>query len=74
MRTQHREDFFRAFNQLSKDGPRNCLGVAVNGRGEDDAFGHADAEEVIDVHDDAVLRNAAEDGRVTSFLPPEVSE
>ena len=33
-----------------------------------------DAQEVVDVHDDAVLRDAAEDGRVAGLLPPEVGE
>lgn len=50
------------------------MGIAVDCGGEEDIACSADAEEVIEVHDDRILGNAVKGGGVASFFIMEVGD
>ena len=68
------DEILVALNEFGEGGGGKTAGVAIDGAGENDGAGGADAIEVIEIHDQAVLRDAAEDAGVTGFAPMEVGK
>ncbi len=71
---QSGEEVFGAGNELAQCFAGNGARVAVDGAGDQDAVDRAHAEQVVDVHDQAVLGGLAEAFGGASFLVVQVSE
>ena len=68
------EEVFGAGNELRERFARDRSCVAVHCAGNKDAIDRADAEQVVDVHDEAVLSGLAEATWVTCFSVVEIGE
>ena len=68
------EEVFGAGNELAECFAGNGAGVAVDGAGNEDAIDRADAEQVVDIHDEAVLSGLAEACRVAGLFVVQVGE
>ena len=68
------EEVFGAGNELAECLAGDGAGVAVDCAGDKDAVDRADAEQVVDIHDEAVLGGLAEACRVAGLFVVQVSE
>ena len=68
------KEVFGAGNELAERFARNGAGVTVDRAGNEDAIDRANAEQVVDVHDQAVLGSLAEACRVAGLFVMQVSE
>ena len=74
MRAEVFEQFFRSVNDSRYDLAGHKALVASYGGRKEDVVGSADAEEVVDVHDQSVLRYALPHRQVACAAPIGVSE
>lgn len=65
---------FGAGDELGQGFAGNGAGVTVDRTGNEDAIDCADAEQVVDIHDEAVLGGLAKASRVAGFAVVEVGE
>ena len=68
------EEVFGAGNELAKGFAGDRAGVAVDCAGDQDAIDSADAEQVVDVHDETVLCGLAEACRIAGLLIVQVGK
>ena len=68
------EQFVGAVDDCGDYFPWNQHFVAPDGRGNKDAVGGADAEKVVEVHDERILRNAFPNGEVARLAPVGISQ
>ena len=72
--TKSAKEVLGAGDELAQCFARNGSGVAVNCAGNKNAVNRADAEQVVDVHYEAVLRGLTEARGVTRFAIVQVGE
>ena len=72
--TECSEEVFGARNQLAECFARDSAGVPINRAGNEDAIDCADAEQVVNIHDEAVLRRFAEGAGIASLTVVQVGE
>jgi len=68
------EEVFGAGNELGEGLAGDRAGVTVDGAGNKDAVDRADAEQVVDIHDEAILRGFTETGGVARLAVVQVGE
>ncbi len=68
------EEIFGAGNKLAECFARNGTSVTVDRAGNEYAIDRADAEQVVNIHHEAVLSGFAEACRVASFFVMQVGE
>ena len=74
MPTQLLEQFLGALNDGLDDLARDQMLVAANGARKQNRSSRPHAQQVIQIHDQRVLRNALPDGQIARFFPVHVSQ
>ncbi len=68
-------EFFSAVDDGSDDFSRNQVFVPSDGRGKQHGhFCRSDTDEVVQIHDDAILRDSFPDGHITGLFPVDVGK
>ena len=72
--TECGEEVFGARNQLAECLAWDSAGVPINRAGNEDAIDCADAEQVVDIHDEGILSDTFPHGDVSCFFPVHVCQ
>jgi len=74
MATQYFQDLLVSADELRQDVPRDSFGISIDGARNQNATGRAHTQKIVQIHDDAVLRNSAKDGGVSGLTVVQVGQ